>query len=241
MLLGKAKLLSARQLHTPPCIEAGTERLLLKVRVAIILAKLQKVFPPAIIWAKNKHGIALKYDSNWNVETSFFAEKNFTVNGVSTWRTLTGGDNGEWKYLINKDNECGQTIRSGKYMYGVTVCGHTNCLILLPDDWKWGENGVGSGWLREYSESTTVKWSTMENAGAVCLPAAGRRDGNDGDTRVSNVGNFGYYWSSTPSDDFVAYNLYFSSGYVYPASHDNWYFAYAVRLVTEYQSEPSTE
>ena len=178
---------------------------------------------------------ALQYNTPWDVETSFFAGKDFTVNGVNTWCTLTGGDKGEWKYLINKDNECGQTIRSGKYMYGVPVCHHANCLILLPDDWKWGENSVGDNWQREYSESTTVKWSTMENAGAVCLPAAGYRNGYLGDTYVNYVGNLGYYWSASPYDNYYAYDLNFLSDNVYPNHNDYRYNACAVRLVTDVQ------
>ena len=179
-----------------------------------------------------EQAIALQYDPFWYGET-FFAEKDFTVNGVSTWRTLTGGDNGAWKYLINKDNEYGQTIRSGKYRYDVKVCGSASCLILLPDDWKWGENGVGKGWLSEYSEKTTVKWSTMEKAGAVCLPAAGYRDGAEGTAYVHSVGWHGSYQSSTFGVYEDAYRLYFNPDYIYPANVINWHYAYAVRLVTE--------
>ena len=193
------------------------------------------------MWSSTaEQAIALQYGPFWYGKT-FFAEKDFTVNGVSTWRTLTGGDNGEWKYLINKDNECGQTIRSGKYRNDVDVCGSISCLILLPDDWKWGENGVGKGWLSEYSESTTVKWSTMENAGAVCLRAAGYRDGAEGTAYVHSVGWHGSYWSSTPSYYYDAYRLYFNPDYIYQANNIDWYCAFAVRLVTEYQSEPSAE
>ena len=167
--------------------------------------------------------------------------ENFAVNGhKGFWRALSGGVNGEWKYLINNDNECGQTIRSGKYMCGVKVCGRTNCLILLPDDWKWGENGVGSGWFSEYSESTYVQWSTMENAGAVCLPAAGYRKRDD--AFVLFVGNYGYYWSASasPDNDNDASCLNFYDDFVHPGSiivisdrNEARNRACAVRLVTE--------
>ena len=182
--------------------------------------------------------IALKYDSK--VIGPFFAEKNFTVNGASTWLTLTGGDKGEWKYLINKNNECGGTVRSGKYKCGVKVCDSENCLILLPDDWKWGENGVGNDWLGEYSESTTVKWSTMENAGAVCLPADGYRDGDLAQTNpapIYNVGYFGYYWSSTRYGGNDAYNLYISKNTAMPNILKSRSYAWSVRLVTEVPAE----
>ena len=184
--------------------------------------------------ADTTNAMALKFKDVWyGFNITFFAAENFTVNGYSGWSVLTGGDNGEWKYLINKDNECGQTIRSGKYMHGVKVCGSANCLILLPDDWKWGENGVGNEWQNEYSESTTIKWSTMEAAGAVCLPAAGNRNGYSGDADVRNVGSYGYYWSASPRSDSNAYDLSFSSDNVNPSAYDARYWVHSVRLVAE--------
>ena len=184
------------------------------------------------------HATALQYNISRPGGPSFFAGKDFKVNGVNTWCTLTGGsgNTGEWKYLIERKDAEGNAL----YKLGVKVCGSANCLILLPDDWKWGENGVGSGWLSEYSESTTVKWSTMENAGAVCLPAAGKRNGYDGDKCVGEVGS-GYYWSSYLKDSSRGYCLSFTSRYVYQADDSYRYLAFAVRLVTEYQSEPSAE
>ena len=157
--------------------------------------------------------------------------ENFAVNGQKGfWRALSGGDNGEWNYLINRN---GGTL----YKLGVTVCGSKNCLILLPDDWKWGENGVGDNWQDGgYPETSTegkVTWKTMEAAGAVCLPAAGYRFGYDGGTSVSRVGNAGLYWSSTTSGSNDAYGLGFDSGDVSPADINDRDYAYAVRLVTD--------
>ena len=161
----------------------------------------------------------------------------FAVNGqTGFWRVLSGSDNGEWKYLINKDNECGTTVRSDKYKYGVTVCGKTNCLVLLPDDWKWGENGVGTDWQDGgYPETSTdkVTWQTMEKAGAVCLPAAGYRDGSSGNALVNNVGLNGSYWSASPNGRNLAFDLYFDSSDVLPNSHGARYRAHSVRFVTE--------
>ena len=197
-------------------------------------------------WSK-REGVARSLSNYYDVGTSsddvFFANNpgSFKANEHTGWSVLTGNSDGEWKYLINRDNAYGQTIRSGKYMYGVKVCGSVNCLILLPDDWKWGENGVGTGWLSKYSESTIVKWSTMEAAGAVCLPAAGYRNGSNGSASAVISGGYGFYWTSTPSDDSYAYDLNFLSDFVYPVDRQPRSGAYAVRLVTEYQSEPSAE
>ncbi len=173
-------------------------------------------------------------DSNDQTKPS----SSFTVNGLTGfWRVLSGGDNGEWKYLVNKDDECGTTVRSGKYKYGVTVCGQDNCLILLPDDWKWNENTVGTGWQDGgYPETSTdkVTWQTMEAAGAVCLPAAGYRSGLPGaliPARVFDIDS--YYWSASSYGNSHAYDLYFTSGTVNPLRDNSRYQAYAVRLVTE--------
>ena len=109
---------------------------------------------------------------------------------------------------------------------------------MLPDDWKWGENGVGTDWQDGgYPETSTdkVTWQTMETAGAVCLPAAGYRSGGNGDAHVNYVGSNGYYWSASPHNDDDAYDLRFSSGYVNPNDFDFWKWALSVRLVTECQ------
>ena len=150
----------------------------------------------------------------------------FSVNGqTGFWRVLSGGTNGEWKYLI--DRKGGTLCKPG-----VKVCGSANCLILLPDDWKWGENSVGDNWQSEYNESTTVKWSTMEAAGAVCLPAAGSRGGSWG-AEVRNVGDAGYYWSASPKSGYDAYEFGFSRSSVSPNDYVDRSWGRSVRLVTE--------
>ena len=201
------------------------------------------------MWCKSEEeSVKLKYAGAGDDDNLFTnvsptePNGNFAVNGQKGfWQALSGGDSGEWKYLIERKDAEGNAL----YKLGVKVCGSANCLILLPDDWKWGENGVGDNWQDGgYPETSTegkVTWKTMEAAGAVCLPAAGYRNGYDGDTLVSNVGYYGCYWSSTPYDDGRAYYVYFESGYVDPAFGDKQGRAFAVRLVTEYQSEPSAE
>ena len=159
----------------------------------------------------------------------------FAVNGQKGfWRALSGGDSGEWKYLIERKDSEGNAL----YKLGVTVCGRSNCLVLLPDDWEWDANTVGAGWQTEYSESTTVKWSTMEASGAVCLPAAGFRNGTpgiDNPALVFGVGSYGYYLSASTDDNSSAYDLNFHSGDVSPSGYTSRDRAYSVRLVTEVQ------
>lgn len=118
----------------------------------------------------------------------------------SVWRTLNVY---EWEYLFGKSTE-----RNGKYKCGVTVCGHPNCVVLLPDNWKW-EGAVGTEWQEntmgvfEYSDSEklTVKWSSMEAAGAVCLPAAGYSTGSF----VRGVELYCAYWTSSGTSTDVTW------------------------------------
>lgn len=166
-----------------------------------------------------------------------------TIGDGKSWRTLTID---EWCYLFafnqnpqDWDNLTDWYIttspRYGLFRSCVTVCGHTNCIVLLPDDWKWGGT-VGDNWQTTYSEETSVKWSAMEAAGAVCLPAAGRR--NSGDA-VNDVGEKGQYWSSTPNTQKVgnAFNLWFNNtlpeNYISLKGYSNLQIGLSVRLVTD--------
>ena len=153
---------------------------------------------------------------------------------VGTWRTLSKD---EWTYLFNTRSNA-----SSLYKPGVTVCGKTNCVVLLPDNWEWDEtadeHNVGTGWQDGgYPETQTgneVTWQTMQAAGAICLPAAGERDGSD----VIFVGNSGLYWSSTATAPVnyhdLAYGVFFYSSNVRPDDSDGRRcLGYSVRLITE--------
>lgn len=174
------------------------------------------------MWCNNiKDAMRQLYSTAMDGQSPFFTEVDgFTVNGFSAnqCRTLTTE---EWQYLFG-DND----VRRGKYKLEVTVCGKDNCIVLLPDDWSGDANDLESNY--DY-----VGWKHMEEAGAVCLPAAGYRTGNVGDTVIHNVGSNGYYWSSTPYGSLIAYDLNFNSGNVNPAYDYVRSRACAVRLVTE--------
>lgn len=152
----------------------------------------------------------------------FFTEqKGFTVDGISTYHchTLTKD---EWSYLFGNSN-----ARKGKYKLDVTVCGKTNCIVLLPDDWTGGKIEDSYDY---------AGWKRMEAAGAVCLPAAGYRtcdEGSDDPESVQDDNEYGYYWSTTLEDRFSVFNLYFGNSEISPDSHDSRSEAYAVRLVIE--------
>ena len=155
--------------------------------------------------------------SNTNSDYSGdFKDWGTAIDGNGTWRTLSID---EWTYLINKNND--ETIRKGKYKYGVTICEKTNCLILAPDDFE--------GTIAALYDAAA--WATAEAAGLVCLPAAGYRYGSD----VLGVGDYGCYWSSTAHDEYFAYYAYFDSSNVYPGRYDGRSDGSSVRLITECQ------
>ena len=73
--------------------------------------------------------------------------------------------------------------------------------------------------FEELTANTTYTWTTIDgikggkftaqNGNYVFFPA----DGHWSDGRVSNVGIYGYYWSSTPSSSGIAYGLNFYGSY----------------------------
>lgn len=134
----------------------------------------------------------------------------------------------EWQYLFNY-GEYVNDIREGKYKQRVKVCGKVNCVVLLPDDWKWG-GSVGETWLDEYSEETAVKWSDMETNGAVCFAAAGARN----ESEILDVGT-GFYWSSSSfeEEETAAYAMGFYNDVLSPRTAAIRKAGISIRLVVD--------
>lgn len=162
----------------------------------------------------------------------------------SGWRTLTGGDSGEWKYLFDSrttatTNMPAGTNSSAARYTKATVAG-VNGVILFPDDYAHPAGitvTVSEAAYNTASKAYTTftvdatNWSTMETAGCVFLPAAGYRNG----TSVGTAGSCGYYRSSSPygSSAVYAYSMVFNWGNLNPAGVDDDYRFYgiSVRLV----------
>lgn len=111
-------------------------------------------------------------------------------NRIGQWRTLSED---EWEYLVLTRNTA-----SGIRFAKATVNG-VNGVILLPDDWNSSVYG-----LRNTNDETTASYgdnvisdetwvSVLEPAGAVFLPAAGKRESLS--VYYANVE--GGYWSSS--------------------------------------------
>ena len=162
--------------------------------------------------------------------------------GSYQWRTLTGGENGEWNYLIN--TRAASTVNgtaNARYAL-IRVYDGSNYIpgmLLFPDTFTWPSaagsaptainTSAGSSWDNAPSYNLT-QFTALENEGCVFLPAAGRRSG----TNVENVGVYGAYWSSSYEDVNTAYYPFFrynDVGTSYSAGRGN---GFSVRLVLEY-------
>ena len=141
-------------------------------------------------------------------------------NEAGLWRTLSKD---EWLYLFHDRADYDKLFGWGK------VAGVSG-VILLPDNWV-KPSGV-SFW--SYSEGnandhisdntyTASQWQKMEDAGAVFLPAAGYRTGDDG--------SYGTYWSSTQDGSDRTYKLYFHASRLGPQYGSYRYLGRSVRLV----------
>ena len=113
-------------------------------------------------------------------------------NSIGQWRTLSEE---EWEYLVRTRN----TVSGIRFAKGVV--NGVNGVILLPDDWNSSVYGLTNP-NNETSASYGVNvisgeaWSSvLEPAGAVFLPAAGKRE----NLSVYYANVEGGYWSSSGS------------------------------------------
>lgn len=160
-------------------------------------------------------------NADWGVYNSISNGGNQT----NLWRTLTLS---EWKYIINTRN-----TSSGIRFAKAKVNG-VNGLILFPDDWTSSYYSINSinqnGCNYSDNEISTTQWQTIEQQGAVFLPASGYRYG----TSVYGVKSFGYYWSATCSNyDYGAYYLGFDDLFLSYYILEK-YNGYSVRLVKNF-------
>ncbi len=164
--------------------------------------------------------------------------------GDGVWRTPTSN---EWDYLFTKR-------KNADKLFALATVANVKGLVILPDDWKMPEgltflpstesrlvyqNGYyeDSDLIEDnYSDNVYSEddWSTMESAGAVFLPAAGRRWGSE----IKNYPSFpwGIYWSSTVGDEERNGNVkalsFYMSG-VTPMAETSRVYGCSVRLIQE--------
>ena len=149
-----------------------------------------------------KFGVSTSQDyADYSGSFVDWGENKIGSDAPNTWRTLPFE---EWDYLLN-------TRANASSLKGVAQVNGVNGLILLPDNWTCPA-GVTfkSGFHSEYSVQTftSEQWSKLEAAGAVFLPAAGRRYGSEG---VRYLQLNGCYWYTNEYGSSLAYFLKFSS------------------------------
>ena len=136
----------------------------------------------------------------------------------AVWRTPTVE---EWQYLFS-----GRANASSLYRCGVTVCGRQNCIIIAPDYWDVTTCPLQD----EYGDSSSpMTWAEAQEAGLVCLPAAGRRVGSD----VIYIGGYGLYWTSSSYLDGGAYIVLFDYNFVTSDTVNDRDSGASVRLVAD--------
>ncbi len=144
------------------------------------------------------------YDQTGQADWGYNAISN-GGNTANQWRTLAKP---EWNYVFNA-----RTTTSG-IRYAKAQVNNVNGVILLPDDWSSStyslSNTNSSGASFSSNTLTASQWNTLEQAGAVFLPAAGLRGGT---SSVINVG-YGYYWSASYLNSYDAYYVYFDASYL---------------------------
>lgn len=119
-------------------------------------------------------------------------------NQSGMWHTLTQS---EWYYLLFS-----RTNASDKY--GLAKINGVPGLVILPDDWTLPNTCSFSAVKTSFDSNnyTLSQWNDMQTAGAVFLPAAGKRHL----TTISSVGSYGYYWSTSYGNS-GAYDLLFGT------------------------------
>ena len=165
------------------------------------------------------------YDQTGKADWGYNAISN-GGNTVNTWRTPTDE---EWSYVFNT-----RSTSSG-IRYAKAKVNNVNGVILVPDDWSSSYYSLSN--TNQTSASfnsntiTASQWNTLEQHGAVFLPAAGSRNG----ASVHNVGSYGDYWSASYDDSYSAWFVSFYDSDLYTDDGTLRYIGLSVRLVRSAQ------
>lgn len=153
-------------------------------------------------------------------------------NQPGMWRTLTKD---EWGYLLfSRNSSTVNYINNARF--AKASIGGVKGLILLPDIFSMptGLNALvninSSSTYSSYTDNsyTLEQWSQLESAGAIFLPNADYRIGND----MCSNGTDGSYWTSTYYDDYYSWHMGFGSVSV-DVYHNDRCYGRSVRLVRD--------
>ena len=169
--------------------------------------------------------------------------RNNIDNGGQGWRTLSQY---EWNYLLNERSggnapDINGTVDARYALIRLSIGGgYISGMLIFPDEFAWPtEAGAAPNRINVSHATNDMDWlgastytynqfNALQNAGCVFLPASGWRNGS---SNVRYVGEHGYYWSSSYSDESNAYRLYFNPSMVATNSGSNRYTGFSVRLV----------
>ncbi len=142
----------------------------------------------------------------------------------SGWRVLSGGDEGEWQYLLSTRT----TVDHQRAIVKLSEHGNMYGLVVFPDGYDFSDCPISS--FTDVTNLSNDQWGVLDEKGVVFLPAAGIRSASS----VLNYSLYGKYWSSTTRDDLHARMISFDcSGYCSPNNGDDRYVGYSVRLVKD--------
>lgn len=153
-----------------------------------------------------------KHKNEYSTSDRFWCGENDKMRVEGT-RELYVMSSAEWYHLINN-----RTNASSLHKCGVTVDGHSNCLIIAPDGY--------TNAIKPLSETTEYTLKEINDYGLVCLPAAGQRGNQSNEV--------GRYWSSTTytqedlPDHYCNYLGFGSNVFISVTSRS---FPYSIRLV----------
>ena len=162
------------------------------------------------------------YDQTGEADWGYNAISN-GGNTINTWRTLTME---EWEcILFNRST-------SSQMRFAKACVNDVNGLILLPDNWSSSYFALNSPDSEEANFSsntiTDSQWLSLEQHGAVFLPAAGYRNL----IMACGVGGSGNYWSASCGDYGLKYGLHFCDQESDVALNDYYScYGFSVRLV----------
>lgn len=178
-----------------------------------------------------------EYDDSGSIDDVFFTNSaDFQVSGApkGAYKSLSED---EWLYLVElrSASTIGGVANARYAKATIQIDGDINVpgLILFPDSCvlpsdvapkQVNVKTIGFD-ANTYTEEV---WGKLESAGCVFLPLAGCRSY----TRISHVGKYGYYWSSTVHSIKEAVNLYLLYETVDPHLQSIRIEARSVRLVT---------
>ena len=151
---------------------------------------------------------------------------NLGGNIVNLWRTMTAQ---EWIYVLNTRN----TVSGIRY--AKARVNNVNGVVLLPDNWSTSTYTLSNTNTGNANYDSNIisasQWITLQNAGAVFLPAAGERGGNS----VGWVGSEGNYWSATHFDNYQSYSVSIGGNGFAPNQKRSRGYGQSVRLVINAQ------